>query len=103
MSSLFQESTVIIQDPDVQHTRGHLAGAKNCSQSSTKRDPFTFELIISRKCSICRKARYNSRTCPNIEIDSLDENSHTGRCGICCKTGHNSRTCPNIESSDEYS
>ncbi|CAG8782616.1 22403_t:CDS:2 [Gigaspora margarita] len=103
ISSLFQELTVIIQDPEVQYTRGRPAGAKNHSQSSTKRDPSTFELIMSRKYGICHEARHNNRTCPNTEIDSLDENSHTRRCSICCETGHNSRTCPNIKSSNEYS
>ncbi|CAG8832386.1 4161_t:CDS:2, partial [Gigaspora margarita] len=103
ISSLFQELTVIIQDLEIQHTRGYPAGTKNCFQSSTKRDPSTFELIISRKCGICHEARHNSKTCPNTEIDSLDENSHTRRCGICCETRYNSRICPNIESSNEYS
>ncbi|CAG8799244.1 23178_t:CDS:2 [Gigaspora margarita] len=58
MSSLFQESTAIIQDPQVQPTRGHPAG-----------DPSTFELVMGkqRKCGICRGIGHNSRTCPNAE------------------------------------
>ncbi|CAG8753613.1 21744_t:CDS:1 [Gigaspora margarita] len=98
MPNLFQESTVIIQDPEVQPTRGRPVSAKNRPQPSTKRDPSAFELIMARKCGICREIGHNSRTCPN---ESLDKNSHNRRCGICRETGHNSKTCPNIESSDE--
>ncbi|CAG8617910.1 2017_t:CDS:2 [Cetraspora pellucida] len=101
MSSTFQESTVIVQDPEVQSTRGCLVGAKNYFQSSTARDLSTFELIISRKCSICCEIGHNSRTCPNTE--SLDENSNNRKCGIYHKTRHNSRTCSSIKSSDESS
>ncbi|CAG8815870.1 32032_t:CDS:2 [Gigaspora margarita] len=82
MSNLFQESTIIIQDPEVQSTRGRLVGAKNHSQLSTKRDPSAFELIMS---------------------GNLEENSQHRKCGICRESGHNSRTCPNIESSSKDS
>ncbi|CAG8796950.1 14435_t:CDS:1, partial [Cetraspora pellucida] len=43
MSSLFQEPIIVVQNPQVQHTRGHPVGARN-AQSSTQRDPSIFEL-----------------------------------------------------------
>ncbi|CAG8536558.1 6154_t:CDS:2 [Gigaspora margarita] len=62
MLCLFQESTTTIQDPQVQPTRGHPVGAKNQLQLSTKRDLFTFELVMGkhRKCSVYHKTGHNN-------------------------------------------
>ncbi|RHZ63686.1 hypothetical protein Glove_328g60 [Diversispora epigaea] len=70
MSNLFQESTVVVQNLQVQQTREHPVEAKNYAQSSTKRDPSTFELVEQgkrRKCGLCHEIGHNSRTCPNAK------------------------------------
>ncbi|CAG8514237.1 21835_t:CDS:2 [Gigaspora margarita] len=72
MISIFQESTMAIQDPQVLPTRECPVGAKNHTQPSTKKDLSTFELIMSgkyRKCGICHETGHNSRMCPNAESD----------------------------------
>ncbi|CAG8749046.1 3312_t:CDS:2, partial [Cetraspora pellucida] len=68
MSGLFQELAIVVQNLQVQQTRECLLGARNI-QSSTQRDPFTFELTKTgrhiRKCGLCHLTGHNSRTCSN--------------------------------------
>ncbi|CAG8810113.1 11180_t:CDS:2, partial [Gigaspora margarita] len=73
MPDIFQESAITIQDPEVQPTRGCPVRMKNCSQSFTKRDPSTFELVMRkhRKCGICYRIRHNSRTCPSKKVKAM--------------------------------
>ncbi|CAG8795333.1 28997_t:CDS:2, partial [Racocetra persica] len=73
MPNLFQESTTVVQNPQVRQTRERPVGARNHAQSSTERDPSAFELVESeRKCRIYHESRHNSRTCPNAESTSED-------------------------------
>ncbi|CAG8559939.1 2349_t:CDS:1, partial [Scutellospora calospora] len=51
-------------------TRRYLVGIRNYAQLSTKRNLSAFEL--GRKCGICCKSEYNSRTCLNAESTSED-------------------------------
>ncbi|CAG8485321.1 3798_t:CDS:2 [Racocetra persica] len=73
MPDLFQESTTVVQNPQVRQTREYPVGARNHAQSSTERDLSAFELVKSgRKCGICRESGHNSRTCSNAESTSED-------------------------------
>ncbi|CAG8809221.1 30561_t:CDS:2, partial [Gigaspora margarita] len=62
-ADIFQESAITIQDPEVQPTRRHPNGVKNCPQSFTERDLFAFELVMRK---------HNSRMCSNTESESSD-------------------------------
>ncbi|CAG8805371.1 4819_t:CDS:2, partial [Racocetra persica] len=73
MPDLFQELTIVIQNPQVRQTRRRPVGARNHAQSSTERDSSAFELVESeRKCGIYHESGHNSRTCPNAESTSED-------------------------------
>ena len=57
-----------LQNPQISRTRGYPIGALNNQQSSTKRNPSTFELVDNsnnRRCSNCHQSGHNIRTCPN--------------------------------------
>ncbi|CAG8732552.1 31631_t:CDS:2 [Gigaspora margarita] len=67
LSNLFLEPTIVLQNLQIQYTKGHPVGAKNIVKSSIYRDPFRFKLVEPnkhiRKCGLYQKIRYNSRTC----------------------------------------
>jgi hypothetical protein len=59
-----------IQDlPPLKRKRGRPAGAKN-KKTSIRRDKSQFEYTEGRKCSICKQAGHNARTCP-AEINAV--------------------------------
>ncbi|CAG8651383.1 17664_t:CDS:2 [Cetraspora pellucida] len=64
---------MVLLDPTVQHFREQPTGLLNKVQSFIKRNLSEFEIektrMNGRKCSICKKNRYNIWTCPDYAID----------------------------------
>ncbi|CAG8663420.1 765_t:CDS:2, partial [Ambispora gerdemannii] len=68
LNNMINTPLLILQNPQIVHTRGRPVGTSNHRQTnSTKRDSSGFELVDRRirQCTLCKQPGHNIRTCPN--------------------------------------
>ncbi|CAG8626820.1 5737_t:CDS:2 [Cetraspora pellucida] len=68
LNDMINSSSIVLQNPNIVHTKGHpLDATNNQPSTSTRRDPSGFESVEQnvKQCSFCRQPGHNAYTCPN--------------------------------------
>ena len=86
ISQLLNATTPFLHEPTIECHKGRPSSSKSKGgTSSTRRDPSAFEIVEkTRKCSICKGACHNSRSCQykvndvGLTVDSMISSTNHG-------------------------